>query len=223
MKILLVIRGPIRIDTDKCMDNIKILRDSLKEHEVDSLWVGWSSENINDIVSRKFCNHYLFLKDPNSNISYYKEMAPVFNPERHSVQHANSIRMYFSMKAVCSYIESYKEYDYVVMTRAECTVVPGDINNWFIKNTYCFPSVNAFGAQCSKKGASMNDCFGVAQPDIFRDTWRTKQDDIGFLKHLFSISVGGECIPIIISESNNVQSMAVSTSHFSLPIMGNRH
>ena len=201
MRILLAVRGPIRPNVDKCIGNISKVAGYIKEHQVDTLYVGWAGEDNEKAISCSF-NSYMLLRDPSLDIEYY--MSHLGESVNNKTK-INSLRMYFQLKMICKYAQQYSHiYDYVVMTRADLDIDISNLNNWFTEGVYYYPERGRHGKQCSKNGVGMNDCFGVGPVSVFCDTWVSKKSDIEFLKYVFSVSVGSECIPVIAREENGV-------------------
>ena len=218
MNLLLLIRGPIRRNMDECISNINTMKGLLRDHNYSTLYVGWSDDKNIDCINSKIADEFFFLRDPLIDKEYYIKNIPSFidTPPiggREGLFHMNSLRTILAMRNVCGFIKNnYPTVDYIVMTRADTFINFESIDKFFDKEKYVMPTANIFGAQCSKKDEGMCDIFGVAVPDIFCKTWDIGENYLGGMEDIFKISVGYECIPVYISEKNNVEKRAEPVS-----------
>jgi len=182
MKIAIVSRGLIRSphdniqivpdvralntkNADWCCENLDMLKDSMKHHEVTTFFSSWSVPNSLEMANRNYFDHYLFMKQPTLDEAWNLVPAiPIwFKDPTHPLHKRVSLYGFFCQsRAVMNLVNSIgKDYDYVVATRPDVRVKPSNIDEWF-NDKYMVPAQHF---------TNFNDHFNVASLKMMTDVW----------------------------------------------------
>jgi hypothetical protein len=165
MKLGVLFRGPIRPSIQSVMQKRKLLVDQLKGHDVTTYlatWSTWKGSDSTAILSNKMFDTVL--------------SQPVVKPERihkftskirlPSSTYVNRVfSMYYQTLTALNIMIQQDDYDFIIHARTDCSVVFGNMNDWFDKDHYV------------TDGYIMNtpllpkDWITVATPDIMKKVW----------------------------------------------------
>ena len=152
-------------NADWCIENIDILKDSMKHHEVTTFFSSWSVPNSIEMLNRNYFDHYLLMKQPELEEAWNLVPAiPIwFKDPSHPLHKRISLYGFFCQsRAIINFINSIgKEYDYIVATRPDVRIKPTNIDEW-LDDRYMVPSLHF---------TNFNDHFNIASTKVMTDVW----------------------------------------------------
>lgn len=166
MKVLIWHRGPVRPNSENCIQNMELLKQDFNtEFHTEELISTYKHHLADEIYSNYKVNYFLMMESPSNDFikSIISKSHIPAGAEVHRV-----FKQYYTNKIVSEFIYNLQKYDFVVMSRMDTKFsIKSNFKEWFNDNKYT--TIH------TKKGTALdawtNDQFAVAQPEIMKKAW----------------------------------------------------
>lgn len=187
MKIAIILRGIIRPSAEFVSENITILKNAFKDHDVDTYLFTWSNQPYKEILDKHQDLNISAMPDLKEEDVYEyftgKTRTQIAYP--HAWKAHNSYKQFFQTTYALRYVkESRIKYDYIFLSRTDLRLDPGNVETWMSPNRYVVDSTRLYpviGDQCA-----------MATPDVMLKAWDYR--DLSNLNDLYPGSENPETV-----------------------------
>lgn len=201
-KVAIIVRGPIRPDIDTVIKNIRLLKKSFLEFEVDVYLMAWNSIETSDFIIAKEVDNIILIKEPTTEFISEKLTT---RTKQNSLFDRN-YKAFWSVRTAIRIIRDTQiNYDWIVLTRTDLEISIRNANKWMNDSLYTMPK---------QENYVINDQFGIAKPEVMYKAW--DYIDLPTLNQLYGQSFNPEECLKKIMELNGVLIQKQKASHYEL-------